>query len=287
MKLLVVLVLFAASACALDCPQKPRGQHKASPSPETLNSCKQYSCNSCCTADTTKELALKPLQTVGKWNFAQCGQPLSDACSMSFSDIMCLYKCSPNIYTFFGADLKTLTRIPLCSWFCDRWYQTCMNDMTCVMNQSWMTGFKLVNRTDTCSPGSSCRNFTQVYAGGKNMCDNLFGQTFKFSNDSGNCLDPFSPSHNVEIIQTRFPGKETSVCEKNTTNYLDAGAIVGIVFGVLAAIFLILLGVGFYLKRKNSEDLKVKEPATPQEMATMTTKPVSQPASGPPDSDSD
>ena len=48
------------------------------------------------------------------------------------------------------------------------------------------------------------------------MCDNLFGQTFKFSNDSGNCLDPFSPSHNVEIIQTRFPGKETSVCEKNS-----------------------------------------------------------------------
>lgn len=33
-------------------------------------------------------------------------------------------------------------------------------------------------------------------------------------------------------------------------SYTDAGTIVGIVFGVLVGLFVIALGVGFYLKRK-------------------------------------
>lgn len=271
----VVLILLVQSAVSeMRCPNLPPGQHKEKPSPEELKGCKKYSCNSCCTVDKSKALATRPLQSVGKFNFTQCGRPLSGACSDSFQALMCLYKCSPNLYPFFGNTSRD--RIPLCSWFCDKWFNACSGDKTCVINQNWLIGFNVHERgeVDKCRQGSVCRNFTQTYSSGKQMCDNLFAQIFMYSDDEDKCLNPFEESRNTEIIKEMYPGVETDVCEDSMTSYADAGKICGIVFGVLGGIFLILLGIAFYRRRQeskgNDKQPKKKEKGTPQEMTTMT-----------------
>jgi len=278
-KFLVLCLLVHIAWAELACPTKPAGLHKDKPSPEELKGCKQYSCNSCCTADAAKELAINPLNSVGRWNFTQCNRTLSTACSDTFSEILCFFKCSPNLYIFENKEEGFFRKIPLCSWFCDRWFTTCMNDMTCVLDDNWITGFKKTDGgVDQCYSAAKCRNYTQVYGGdldkpGKQMCDQLFGSSFEYSEDKDKCLDPFTESHNVEIINEFFNNtKETSVCKEEVyTNYTDAGKIVGIVFGVLGGIFIILAGLAFYRRKKESKSKNIKkaEQGTAQELATM------------------
>jgi len=277
-KLLVIVVLIHLASCDLQCLNVEFTEHKSQPSPEELYACKDYSCNSCCTGETTKQIALQPLQIVGKWNFTQCEQVMSDACSMSFSQILCFFKCSPNIPSFFSASAKAYgTKIPLCSWFCNRWFETCQADKTCTRSQNWVTGFSLDTTNSsavrTCSPGASCRNFSTVYENGRDMCDFLFGQVFEYSEDQKYCLDPFKIQHNIDVIKEKNPQAETVICS-NIKSYTDAGTIVGIVFGVLVGLFVIALGVGFYLKRKQGgkEGNKQKETGgTTQELRSMTS----------------
>jgi len=109
-KLIVIVVLIHLASCDLQCLNVEFTEHKSQPSPEELYACKDYSCNSCCTGETTKQIALQPLQIVGKWNFTQCEQVMSDACSMSFSQILCFFKCSPNIPSFFSASAKAMAQ---------------------------------------------------------------------------------------------------------------------------------------------------------------------------------
>jgi len=270
----VLILLIQRVVSEMQCPTIPPGEHKEKPSAEELKGCKKYSCNSCCTAEKSKALAARPLQAVGRFNFTQCGRPLTGACSDSFQALMCFYKCSPNLYPFFGNTSRD--RIPLCSWFCDKWYNACAGDLTCVINQNWLLGFNYHGKgeVDKCREGSVCRNFTQTYRSGQQMCDNLFGQIFMYSDNENECLNPFEEDRNTDIIKESYPGVQTSVCDDSMTSYADAGKICGIVFGVLGGIFLVLLGIAFYRKRsgkkENIQQPKKKEKGTRQEMTTMT-----------------
>lgn len=282
----MLLVLLHSAWSDLDCIPDKKGHHKDYPSPEdSLPACKQYSCGSCCTVESSKAMALNPLQSVGRWNFTQCNQTLSTACSRSFTDLLCFYKCSPNLYVY--NDGKLRKRIPLCSWYCDRWFETCMGDLTCVNNQNWVLGgFNMTGDIDTCKYGARCRNYTEAYSSGRRMCNELFSDFFSYSEDKDNCLDPFDEGHTAEVVDKQF-GSDTLVCEAEVT-YSDAGKIVGIVFGVLGGIFIILLIVAFYMRSKKSEGgkNKAKETGTQQEMSTMNA-PATAPSANVPKDESD
>lgn len=139
---------------------------------------------------------------------------------------------------------------------------------------------------DTCKEGVRCRNYTEAYGSGRRMCNELFADFFSYSEDEKNCLDPFDEGHTAEVIGKQF-GSETLVCEAEVT-YSDAGKIVGIVFGVLGGIFLILLVVAFYMRSKKQDGgkKKAKETGTQQEMSTMNT-PASAPSANLPKDGSD
>jgi len=42
-------------------------------------------------------------------------------------------------------------------------------------------------------------------------------------------------------------------------NYIDTGAIIGIVFGVLGGLFLIAAGIAFYMRSKNDKGIERSE----------------------------
>lgn len=270
LKLVVVAFIIHVASSELACPKI---NDKTVPSAEKLYACKEYSCSSCCSAETTKQIALKPLQTVGSLNFSQCDQVISDACSTTFSQMLCFFKCSPNIYSFYEENLRTFReKVPLCPWFCNRWFETCRNDKTCTLSQNWLSGFQTVNNTSSCYPANEgkCSNFSEVYDNGEDMCNFLFGQVFEYTDDEVNCFDPFQVQHNVEMINERNPGAETIYCEDHVTSYTDAGTIVGIVFGVLLGLFVIVLLVALYMKRKQGKDGKNKaKEGTSEELRTM------------------
>ncbi|XP_078484722.1 riboflavin-binding protein-like [Ciona intestinalis] len=278
----ILLGLFANHGkSALMSPSCPRGDYqKESPSgQEHLAACKQYTCNSCCFENITTQLAIMPIQQVGKLNYEQCGK-LTDACSTQHTYLQCLYQCSPNLYPWMIESTRKLIAIPLCASFCDQWFFTCSADMTCAPGDgNWKTGLNKGfdasgNPVDACQPGVICRNYTETYGSGEVLCNNIWGTLFKYSTDTNNCIDPSNPTHNSEVVKSINSSYTTSICE--TEVYTDTGMIIGIVFGVLGGIFLIAAGIAFYMRqKKNKKPAGKSAPAKPtsEEMSTLRVQP--------------
>uniref|UniRef100_H2Y7U9 Folate receptor-like domain-containing protein n=1 Tax=Ciona savignyi TaxID=51511 RepID=H2Y7U9_CIOSA len=256
----VVLILSVIGAStSFTTPTCPRGDyHKETPSAEThLQACKQYTCDSCCFENITIELASVPIAQVGKLDYHQCSKQLTDACSNQHTYLQCLYQCSPNLYPWMGKVTRIPNSIPLCSNFCDQWYLTCQADMTCAPGVgNWKTGLNKGfdadgNPVNPCKDGVMCRNYTEVYGSGQALCENIWGTMFTYTTDTTNCIDPSDPAHNAKFVESLNSTFTSSVCAP--VEYVDAGMIVGIVFGVLAALGLIAAGVVFYMRQKKSK----------------------------------
>lgn len=58
---------------------------------------------------------------------------------------------------FEGAFPASLNRVPICDHFCDRWYDACRDDLTCVSN--WIFDWEYANGTNVCPEGSQCTTF--------------------------------------------------------------------------------------------------------------------------------
>lgn len=283
MKARCVLVLFLfhltyAHGVEQTCP---KGQFtKDAPSKEDgLATCKYFSCNSCCSPEITKQLALVPLQQVGAINYTQCGT-LSDMCSYYMSYIQCFYQCSPNIYVWTNPSTKVVENLPICGSFCDNWFEACSADMTCTRNKNWMNGFTTKLNADgtkaqQCFPGESCRNYSVVYASGQDMCNNMWGHALQYTSDKDggdHCVDPSDMQHNADFIkETKGDEYPVSVC--GAGEYVDTGLIIGIVVGVIAGIALILALVALIRSRKFQKKEDTGGKAAPKEMEELNPTP--------------
>lgn len=261
-------ILFTSIFCCVvsgEGPRCPIGQYtKATPSAESgMKACKEYSCDSCCSANLTAQLAQLPLQVVGGLNYSQCGGGLSAICSQYMSYIQCFYQCSPNLYPWLGKDGR-MYNLPLCGSFCDEWFAVCMSDKSCVQGTDWVRGFQEVPDPNNkgkvilqCKTGQPCRNFSQIYGTSQNFCNQMWPGSVVYTSDEDNCINPAgTPTSNEQVFKA-VAGEDAvyTVCEEVT--YIDTGAIIGIVIGCLAGLALICGVIMFCIRNKQ----KQKEPA--------------------------
>ncbi|OXB68534.1 hypothetical protein ASZ78_000471 [Callipepla squamata] len=133
--------------------------HKEKPSPEpNMHECTLYSESSCCYANFTEQLAHSPVIKVSNSYWNRCGQ-LSKS------------------------------------------YEACKDDSICAHN--WLTDWDRDDRGENhcrskCVPYSEVRkhgqcdvcflSYAQMYANGTDMCQNMWGESFKVSEASCLCL---------------------------------------------------------------------------------------------------
>lgn len=182
--------------------------HKANPGPETndYKACLAYKDKTCCTADFTKQLARSPVK-IGNFSWNTCSTPLSSNCEAYMKEVECFYQCSPNVGYFKGAYKGSFTGVPICSTFCDAWFDACKSDLTCAKN--WITDFdQNAAKENKCKPTSPCKSFSDVYGNAEGLCQEMWGASFKYvkSKVEHDCMhlnasDPLGISANFKVAE--------------------------------------------------------------------------------------
>ena len=76
-------------------------------------------------------------------------------------EIECFYRCSPNTAHWEGLFPSSLNHLPLCSDYCDAWFQACAADMSCAAN--WISDFNVTDdEINYCRADAQCSRFDQV-----------------------------------------------------------------------------------------------------------------------------
>eukprot|EP01083_Nonionella_stella_P255488 876854_1 len=199
-----------------DCPNDASeclsgGKHKEKPSPEdsTYAACLNYKDSSCCTADFTQQLAASTVTYIQDgdeiFNWTHCGG-MSESCEQYFIEIECMYRCDPNMIYFAGEYPSSLNRVPICSQYCDHWYEACKADLTCVEN--WIFEFiRDKDNNNVCPSESVCDTFENTYGNGQQLCNVLWGNTFNYTAENDLCLTPNANAANTLVVDTLFSKK--------------------------------------------------------------------------------
>ena len=167
----------------LDSPRCLTGQfHKSKPGPETSDykACHAYRNSTCCTADFTKQLAVSPIVKIGNFSWTLCNMSrLSKPCEDYMKEVECFYQCSPNVGYWKGQFRGSFVGVPLCSSFCDSWFDACKNDLTCAKN--WITDFDYDQNGNNKCKNPNCQSYSQVYKNGTELCNAMWGTSFKYT----------------------------------------------------------------------------------------------------------
>ncbi len=214
MKILLLLLgsLLAAAEAKLPAPKCLTGEyHLKKPGPETgdYKACHLYKSNTCCTAKFTQQLENYPINAIGNFSWKTCGT-LSKTCTDYMREVECFYQCSPNVGYWKGPYKGSFQGVPLCSKFCNDWYDACRTESWCARN--WITDFtRLANGTNKCK--QKCRPFTDVYSNGQDLCENLWGTSFKYviSKSPNDCMHLNSNSSDVISMNTKVAEKYKSI----------------------------------------------------------------------------
>lgn len=67
------------------------------------------------------------------------------------------YRCSPHVAHWAIDFPSALAGLPVCSNFCDEWFDACANDMTCATN--WILDWTFVDDINQCRDNAVCRTF--------------------------------------------------------------------------------------------------------------------------------
>ena len=125
-----------------------------------------------------------------------------------FQNADCFYYCEP-ILGHFQVGMSTAIRgVPVCSDYCNNWFDACKDDMTCV--EHWLEDFVFdqgfTNRCPS-NPDTSCRTFRQEYGNGEGLCNQIWGNSIFYSDDNDNCtvmsFDSNLPNPNFKLLFPR------------------------------------------------------------------------------------
>ncbi|TRZ19497.1 hypothetical protein HGM15179_007610 [Zosterops borbonicus] len=112
--------------------------------------------------------------------------PENLGCEDFTKKIECFYRCSPHAARWIHPnDSAAIQAVPLCQSFCDDWYEACKDDSTCVRN--WLTDWEW-DKSGENQCKSKCAPYREVYANGTDMCQSMWGESFKVSESSCLCL---------------------------------------------------------------------------------------------------
>ena len=94
-----------------------------------------------------------------------------------------------------------LSGVPVCSGFCDEWYEACKEDQICVENV--LVDYNFTKHEENyCPVNSSCKSYQAMYGNGKNLCEKMWGESYKYTMpdaEYSNCL-MMDPSKKVKGI---------------------------------------------------------------------------------------
>ncbi|KAK6468900.1 riboflavin-binding protein-like [Huso huso] len=178
------------------------GKHKPAPGPEPLlQECQLYSDNACCSA-------LSPV-SLDDIYWDQCGS-LSPRCEGFLKRLACFYRCSPDAARWPHPSRPTaIQAVPLCLRFCQQWFDACKDDLTCARN--WMRDTPANNCT------GNCVTFQQMYGGGRELCQSLWGDSFlAVPEEEGSCACLTLNASDREVMEA-LQGQEGSPEELDTT----------------------------------------------------------------------
>lgn len=207
MNTITVLIFASSLAVSANCferPDKclPGGKHKESPSAEeSMTACKAYKDDSCCTSDFTKQLAMSPITKIDNFSWTPCNKTLSPKCEAFLAMVECFYRCSHNAIFWKNPQYPSaLLEAPICAGFCDDWFDACKDDLTCAKN--WLTDFNSTTGINTCK--QPCRNFSDYYTDGKDLCEGMWGKTFVYKETDCLQLNFTSPNPNDKLVEELF-----------------------------------------------------------------------------------
>lgn len=200
----------ALGSSAVDGVCLPGSKHKAKPTPEdsSYKACHVFKNSSCCTSEFTNQLAQPVVQGIRNFSWTRCGN-LSAKCQEYMIGVECFYSCSP--YVGLWADPvfpSAFNNAPVCSSYCDEWYEACKDQPTCAKN--WVFDFnETPDGHNLCK--RNCTTFKEFYANGKELCEIMWHKSFKYVNETenkGRCLhfryDNRFKSPNIEVVENLF-----------------------------------------------------------------------------------
>ena len=206
----VVAILIISSVYGqLSPPRCLTGQyHKQKPGPESSDyrACFAYKNNTCCTADFTRQLAVSPILKIGNFTWMTCGQSrFSKRCEDYMAEVECFYQCSPNVGYWKGVYPGSFVGVPICSSFCDTWFDACKDEVTCAKN--WITDFTVFQGNNKCNT-SRCMKFSEIYTNGSGLCNAMWGTSFKYtiSKKANDCMN----------LKGLYNGTDQSLLKQNT-----------------------------------------------------------------------
>lgn len=193
----------------------PGYNHKKAPGPEgpEYKACHVFKENTCCTANFTNQLAVPVVENIDSFNWTLCGI-LTKPCQDFMVGVECFYRCSPNVAHWEDKkNPQAFINAPVCSHYCDAWFDACRDDMTCAKN--WLKDFELKNWANSCKNTSKCQTFKKVYNDGRGLCESMWGDSFKYTSpNDGPCLHfNFSgkPNPNDYVVVKIFGGAARSM----------------------------------------------------------------------------
>lgn len=100
--------------------------------------------------------------------------------------------------------------VPICSGFCDEWYEACKMDQICVENV--LTGYNFTsNNENFCPSDKNCTSYELMYGNGKNLCEKMWAGSYNYTRpnvDYSNCL-----MMNGSVSHTTTPGEKPTVAK--------------------------------------------------------------------------
>ncbi|XP_078075533.1 riboflavin-binding protein-like [Mustelus asterias] len=206
--------------------------HKAIPGPEPgMRACKLYSQSSCCFSNYTEQLAVSPVTKVQNTYWNRCGQ-LSSQCEEYMKKIDCFYHCSPHTFNWINPNNSySVLAVPICQGFCDDWFAACRDDMTCSRN--WVSDWEWDDHGNNCR--NECIPYHQTYKDGRDLCENMWGTTFKVVSCPCHCLMMDDDDNDViqhlihergtpapvEVLHMEL--KKTPFCQRRHKDLLERG----------------------------------------------------------------
>ena len=194
-------------------------RHKDKPSPEddSYRGCRVFKNSSCCSSNFANQVAVPGvIKGIGNFSWTLCGN-LSTRCQEYMVGVECFYSCSPYVGLWANPnDTKAFENAPVCSGYCNDWYDACKDDLTCAKN--WGSGFKYTSGgRNECK--QNCTTFEKTYTNGTDLCESMWGSSFKYTEDQDRCLHfRYNASHNPnkDVVQKIFGHPESSTTRSAT-----------------------------------------------------------------------
>lgn len=188
--------------------------------------CKAWNDNTCCSANFTIELHKNQVKDLYNFHWGHC-KNLSSECEKFILAEECFWSCDPRLIEWHVGKAK-IKHVPVCGDYCNDWYKACENDQTCVAN--WYH----INYTDVaqnCPKSSTCKTFKQMYGSGEQLCNKMWGESFRYVDSKCPCtrLDEPIPAS----VKAKF--NISSTCSGSLSSFKFAAfylAFIPLVLGI-------------------------------------------------------